>query len=150
MLDVSPHEVDVVACLAAPDRCDAIQGSSLGTGVRTVRVAPDEVLLVTPTGSGGHLVGRAVALAGPHSVVEAVTDGWAALKLTGAEAGLAFEHLSRAALPAEGAVLADVVRVRCIVMAVDEGLVLLVPSMFGAHLRRAVAERCRHLLGAAR
>lgn len=143
MLEIGVPSVAVVACHAAPDRCDALERDVPGA----VRFAPDEVLVIDPAGPAvaGELGRRLEGRAGPDALVLDVSDGWAGVRLAGEDAAVAFEHLSRLELPAEGAVLGDVARAPAIVRTDAHGITVLVPSSWQAHLRARVLERCAHL-----
>jgi hypothetical protein len=143
VLELARTEASVVLCAAAPDAVDAVAG--LGD---VLRVAPDEAVLVWPPGTAPELVEAAtdlvVGLDGDGVVLEA-TDGWTIWTLRGAEAREAFTYLSALELPEDGFVQGDVAGVPVKVRTSGEGLRLLVPSMWGDHLRARILSDCAHL-----
>lgn len=143
MLELSPTEASVVLCAAAPEAVDAVAGLA-----DVLRVAPDEAVLVAPPGTAPELVEAATDLVtgldGDAVVLEA-TDGWTIWTLQGAEARDAFTYLSALELPEDGFVQGDVAGVPVKVRADGERLRLLVPSMWGAHLRERILSDCVHL-----
>jgi len=142
VLELAPTEASVVLCAAA-EAVDAVAG--LGD---VLRVAPDEAMLVGPPGTAPELVEAAadlvIGLDGDAVVLEA-TDGWTIWNLRGPEARDAFTYLSALELPEDGFVQGDVAGVPVKVRADGERLRLLVPSMWGTHLRERILSDCVHL-----
>ena len=145
MLEVFPSRASVVTCVADEAAFDGYVPSA---GVRGCRIAPDEMLLVAPTGRVADVVHDAVervAAADPDAVVLDATDGWTVWTIEGDDVGAAFSRLSAIRLPDEGFSQGDVARVPVKVIR-DPGRVhLLVPSVWREHLRGRILERCRSL-----
>ena len=138
------HAIDraVVLCQASAEALDALVPP--GHGSRTCRTAPDEMLFVVDrerAADAEREVADRVAALDDDAVVLDVTDGWAAWSLAGADARAAFAYLSALRLPDSGLVQGDVAHVPAKVLVEPDGLLLLVPSFWGAHLReRALAD----------
>jgi sarcosine oxidase gamma subunit len=129
-------ERSVVLCQASTEALDALVAP--GHGSRSCRTAPDEVMIVADRGREAdveHEVADRIAAFDEDAIVLDVTDGWTAWSLTGGDAREAFAYLSSLELPADGFVQGDVARVPAKVLVEPDGLVLLVPSFWGAHLR---------------
>ena len=145
MLELFPTRASVVICLA--DQA-AFDGYVPPPGVRECRIAPDEMLLVAPTGRVADVVHDSVErvmAADPDAVVLDATDGWTVWTIEGSDVGAAFSRLSAIRLPDEGFAQGDVARVPVKVTR-DSGRVhFLVPSMWREHLRDRILERCRSL-----
>jgi len=143
VLELAPTEASVVLCAAAAEAVDAVAGLA-----DVLRVAPDEAMLVGPPGTAPELVEAAadlvIGLDGDAVVLEA-TDGWTIWSLQGPEARDAFTYLSALELPEDGFVQGDVAGVPVKVRADGERLRLLVPSMWGTHLRERILSDCVHL-----
>ncbi len=145
MLELVATRVSVVGCFAVPGALDAL---ALPEATHACRVAPDEVMLVGRADRAEELVhttiGRATA-ADPDAVVLDTTDGWAVWTLAGDAPREAFARLSAVQLPAEGYTHGDVAHVPVRVIALPEVLHLLVPAMWGEHLRQRILDRCASL-----
>jgi len=143
VLELARAEAAVVLCAASPEAVDAVE--ALG-GV--LRVAPDEALVLGPVGSVEALVtdvrGRATANDDDAIVLDA-TDGWTIWTVRGSRAREAFTFLSALELPHEGSIQGEVARVHVKVVARGDRLDLLVPSMWGDHLRGRIRADCAHL-----
>jgi sarcosine oxidase gamma subunit len=135
----------VVVCVADAAACDAV---AVADASAAVRVAPDEVMLVGAPGDADEIARDAASRAAaidPDALVLDVSDGWAALTLEGDDVHAAFSRLSPLRLPERGFVQGDVARVPAKVVIEPERLLLLVPSMWGEHLRSRIVERCSAL-----
>ena len=143
MLELAPTQAAVVLCTAAPEAVDAAVAVA-----ETIRLAPDEALLLGPAGTADATVAaaaeRAVAVDDDAVVLDA-TDGWTIWTLMGDDARLAFTSLSALRLPEEGTVLGDVAHVHAKVVVRADRLHLLVPAMWGAHLRASILREAAHL-----
>ena len=108
--------------------------------VDAYRIAPDEAMVL-----GEPDAAPSVSIDDPAAVVLDVTDGWTVLTLTGDRVRDAFARLSALRLPDEGFVQGDVSRVPARVLVEPERLRILVPSMWGDHLRSRILARCASL-----
>jgi len=124
----------VVECHGDPEALDRLSGA-------TLRVAPDQVLLLGEPGRGDVVAAARRALGRGATVVDA-TDGWTSFSLEGDGIELALSFLSRLELPHEGFVQGDVANVPVKAVASRGRLELLVPSMWEAHLRDRILQRC--------
>jgi len=124
----------VVECHAEPADLDRLSGA-------TLRVAPDQVLLLGEPGRGDDVAAARRAL-GPGATVVDATDGWTAFALEGEGIELALSYLSRLEVPDEGFVQGDVANVPVKAIASPGRVELLVPSMWEAHLRDRILRRC--------
>jgi len=100
----------------------------------TVRIAPDEALVLGPPPAGG--------VADPHAVVLDVSDGWSVFRLSGDAPRESFAYLSPLRLPEEGFIQGDVAHVPVKVLVETNGIRFLVPSMWEAHLRERILADC--------
>ena len=89
---------------------------------------------------------HAVERVDPDAIVRDVSDGWVMHTLEGPDARYAFARLSELELPASGYVQGAVARIGVRVLVEGDRVDLLVPSMFGAHLRERIEDECRELL----
>lgn len=142
MPEVRDRPVGVIVCAASRDALDRLVAP--GHGARTLRVAADETMaVVAPDFSEDvrrELEDRVTAL-DPDAVVLEVSDGWAAIALTGPDADRAFSYLSPLEPPAGDAfVQGDVARVAAKVVREPDGLLLLVPAYWGEHVRTRAVE----------
>ena len=142
MPDLRRADVRVIVCLAAAEALDRLVAP--GHGARTLRVAPDESLVVAARATAPdvrrEVADRVAALAG-DAVVRDVGDGWAAWRLVGADARDAFTAVSALDAPPPGGwVQGDVARVGAKVLGEDDGLTILVPAYWDDHLRARLRE----------
>lgn len=143
MLELAATEAALVLCVASPEAVDAVAG--LGD---PIRIAPDEGLVVGPPGSGADLAAAAADLAAAiddDAVVLDATDGWAIWTLSGERPAEALAYLSALEPPGDGVVQGDVARVPAKVVVRVDRVHLLVPAMWGAHLRGRILADCAHL-----
>jgi hypothetical protein len=136
----------VIACLADRAALDALVPP--GLGATTLRVAPDEILVVAPPEVADRvqreITDRVRALDRDALVLD-VSDGWAALALRGDDARDAFAYLSPLPPPDPGGwIQGDVARVAAKVLGdPDGGLTILVPAYWGDHLRERIVSDAR-------
>jgi sarcosine oxidase gamma subunit len=136
VLELAATEATVVLCCASPEAVDAAMALS-----DVVRVAPDEAMVLGPSGTAETLIAttteRIEALDG--------TDGWTICTLEGDAARNAFTYLSALELPQDGFVQGDVAHVHAKVVVRGDRLHVLVPAMWGAHLRERIVSDCAPL-----
>ena len=142
MPEVRERPVGVLVCAAEPSALDRLV--SPGHGARLLRVAPDELMTVAKRDViediRRELHDRITALDDDALVVD-VSDGWAAIAFTGADADRALSYLSAVDPPAaDGFVQGDVSRVAAKVLREPDGLLILVPAYWGVHLRTRAIE----------
>ncbi len=145
MLELAATRVAVIECHAAPTAADALADLE---GAHAYRVAPDEVLLLAEPEAAKELpeiAAKTVEAADPDALILEATDGWAAFTLTGEDVREAFTFLSAVPLPAEGFTQGDVAHVPVKVVVEPHRLLLLVPTMWEAHLRERILVDCSHL-----
>ena len=131
MLELAREAVSVLGVFAEPAALDALDAH---------RIAPDEAMVVGDPGAAPD-----VSVDDPQAVVLDATDGWTTYTLTGDGAREAFARLSALRLPDEGFVQGDVVRVPTRVIVDGERLRILVPAMWGEHVRARILARCANL-----
>lgn len=138
MLELARTEAAFVSCMASAEALDAMPAA---TAVTTVRVAPDELLLIGAPGSGPKVTAaaaKAIRQADDDALAIDVTDGWTVWTLGGADAHDAFERLSMLHLPEAGIVQGDVARLPVKVVVDGERLHLAVPSSWADYLRERI------------
>jgi len=143
VLELAATEATVVLCCASPEAVDAAMALS-----DVVRVAPDEALVLGPSGTAETLIAttteRIEALDDDAVVLDA-TDGWTIWTLQGDAARNAFTYLSALELPQDGFVQGDVAHVHAKVAVRGDRLHVLVPAMWGAHLHERIVSDCAPL-----
>jgi hypothetical protein len=110
------------------------------------RAADDELLLLCAppvTDEVAREVATRLAALDPDALVTDTTDGWTAISVVGDDARASFGLLSRLELPEAGFLQGEVVHVPAKVVAGDDRLLILVPSIWEAHLH----DRARKALG---
>ncbi len=115
---------------------------------RACRVAEDELLLLCARDDVGEIVREVrdrLGAGDADALVLDVTDGWAAVTLSGSDPRGAFAFLSALELPVEGFVQGEVVRVPAKVVVDADRILVLVPSMVEAHLHDRLRRRLAHL-----
>jgi sarcosine oxidase gamma subunit len=132
----------VIVCAADPAALDRLVPP--GHGARTLRIAPDESLVIVEPDLGAdvrrELEDRIAAL-DADAVVLDVSDGWASLALVGDDADHALSYLSGLEVPAaDGFVQGDVARVGAKILREPDGLLLLVPAYWREHVRARAIE----------
>jgi hypothetical protein len=106
------------------------------------RLADDELLLLcarSVTDEVAREVATRLAALDPDALVIDTTDGWAAISIAGDDAWPSFGLLSRLELPAAGFLQGEVVHVPAKVVADDGRVLILVPSIWEAHLYERAA-----------
>jgi hypothetical protein len=138
-------DVAVVLCAAGEGALDALVPP--GLGARALRTAPDESLFVCDRDVAPDVVREVrdrVRAIDADAVVLDVSDGWAAVRLTGADAPRSFAYVSALDPPAPGdAVQGDVAHVGAKVLGDTDGLTILVPAYWAAHLHERIAHDAR-------
>ena len=145
MLELVATQASVVGCFATAEALDALP---LTAGAYSCRVALDEAMLVAGPAAADELVTTASAhlvAEDPDAVVLETTDGWAVWTLVGERVRDAFAHLSAVPLGDEGYTQGDVAHVPVRVIALPDRLHLLVPAMWGEHLRERILADCASL-----
>jgi sarcosine oxidase gamma subunit len=135
--ELARADVAVVLCQAERAALDALVLP--GHDARALRTAPDEYLFVCEP-PVAHEVARAatdrIAALDQDAVVLDVSDGWAGVRLMGADARRAFASISQLDAPAAGAfVQGDVAHVAAKVLGEAETLTILVPAYWAEHVR---------------
>jgi hypothetical protein len=113
----------------------------------TCRVADDELLLLSAprvTDEVAREVATRLAALDTGALVIDTTDGWAAISVVGDDARASFGLLSRLELPEAGFLQGEVVHVPAKVVAGDGRLLILVPSIWEAHLHDRAAKALGH------
>jgi len=131
----------VVAVLASSGACDRVVPRD---GVRVVRVARREVLLVSDADIDVREVGEQVDE--PHAVVDDVSAAWAALLLAGDRSREAFARVCELELPRDGWVQGEVARAAATVIAEPALVTILVASMLAAHVEDRIRTDAAELL----
>jgi len=144
VLSIERAHAAIVACCASPEALDTLPTHP---ETHTCRVAPDELLLVTPPALLEDTERRAAAhfaVADPAALVLDQSDGWSAFTLRGDEADAVFARLSAVPLPArrpafvQGAVAGGSAKI----IALDDCIHLLVPSTLRHHLAARLQDAC--------
>ena len=111
------------------------------------RVAEDELLLLSAplvTDEVAREVATRLAALDPDALVVDTTDGWAAISIAGDDARASFGLLSGLELPDAGFLQGEVVHVPAKVVAGDGRVLILVPSIWEAHLHDRAATALGH------
>jgi hypothetical protein len=150
VLELAPTRASVIACHASAEAADTLMSDdALGDAdVRACRIAPDEVMLIGAPERAEELLEAVVRTAlavDPDSVVLDATDGWAVWTVRGEDAHRALGYLSAIELRDEGFVQGDVAHVPAKVVAPPDRLGILVPAMWGEHLRERILADCSPL-----
>jgi sarcosine oxidase gamma subunit len=134
--EVARLDVAVALCSASQDALDRLVAPGLGS--RSLRVAPDELLVISEPGLGAdvrrELHDRLPALDADAIVMDA-SDGWSGWSLAGPDARAAFARLSWLELPADdGWTQGDVARTAAKVWVEGGTISVLVPAYWDEHL----------------
>ncbi len=143
VLELAATEAALVLCVAEPEAVDAVAELA-----DAIRIAPDEALLVGSPGSAPDLMAAATDVAAAldeDAVVLDATDGWSIWTLAGDGPREALAYLSALEPPEDGVVQGEVARVPAKVLVRGDRVHLLVPAMWGAHLRERIVADCAHL-----
>jgi len=111
------------------------------------RVADDELLLLCARPVADEVareVATRLAALDPDALVIDATDGWATVSIAGDDARASFGLLSRLELPDAGFLQGEVVHVPAKVVVGDDGVLILVPSIWEAHLHDRAAKALGH------
>jgi hypothetical protein len=111
------------------------------------RAADDELLLLCAppvTDEVAREVATRLAALDPDALVIDTTDGWAAISVVGDDARASFGLLSPLELPDAGFLQGEVVHVPAKVVAGDDRVLILVPSIWEAHLHDRPAKAMGH------
>jgi len=122
---------------ASEEACDLAMRAP-GSG----RVASDEVIVRGPIAED---IRRAIRTVDPDTLIREATGGWSEAVLVGGDARDVFARLSELRLPdGPGYVQGDVARVAARVFVGEDGIHVLVPAYWEAHLLRRVEEAESH------
>jgi len=144
--EVTRTVVGVVTASAAAGALDALIVPGRAFACRT---ADDELSLLSApqvTDEVAREVATRLAVLDADALVIETTDGWAAIMVAGDDARASFGLLSRLELPERGFLQGEVVHVPAKVVADDDRVLILAPSMWEAHLH----DRVTKTLGAPR
>ena len=111
------------------------------------RVSDDELLLLCAppvTDEVAREVATRLAALDPDALVIDTTNGWAAISVVGDDAQASFGLLSPLELPDAGFLQGEVVHVPAKVVAGDDRVLILVPSIWEAHLHDRAAKALGH------
>ena len=111
------------------------------------RLADDELLLLCAppvTDEVAREVATRLAALDPDAYVIDTTNGWAAVMVGGNDARASFGLLSRLELPGSGFLQGEVVHVPAKVVAGADRVLVLVPSIWEAHLHDRAAKALGH------
>ena len=142
MLELEETKAGVVRCLAAADvleRFPAIPGA-----IRC-RVAPDELLLLTPARPSEEIVSEAVAALGDSGVVVDQSGGWTVWTLSGSDMKEALARLS-AVPPGAGFLQGRIADVPAKAVVLDTRIHVLVAASHGAYVEGRMRAACHDLL----
>ncbi len=142
MLELSRPDVAVIRCCARRAALD-----ELARPEPCGRIAPDELLLLAPSGEDTRvLVELSAQLAGsdPSPIVIDHSDAFFVLGLSGSS-GEALARLSPIALPDDGFGQGPVAGVPCKVFVTPGKLLLLAPSTYEHHVRERIGVACADL-----
>jgi hypothetical protein len=141
VLELHAISSGVVGCYGQPAALDRLNGN----GGRSVRVAPNELLLLVNRSRVGELEAELTA-GDPHALVVDLSSAFAIWALRGDARFEAFCRLSELELTEAPAVLQGLVaHVPAKVIVLDDELVVLVSSSLSHHLRERVLTACRDL-----
>ena len=125
--------VELWSVHASEEACDLAMRAP-GSG----RVASDEVIIRGPIAED---IRRAVRTLDPDASIREATEGWSEAVLEGGDARDVFARLSELRLPdGPGYVQGDAARVAARVFLWEDGIRILVPAYWEAHLLRRVEE----------
>jgi hypothetical protein len=145
VLELIPSAFSVVGVYGSPDACDGVIGAA---GRSAARVAADEVMLVGRVDEGEQLenmANEATRPIDPDALVIDVSDGWTVWTLHGSDAGEAMSRLSELEMPREGFLQGDVARLPARILSAPGRIDLMVPAMWGSHLRERILADCAAL-----
>jgi hypothetical protein len=144
VLEITRTLVGVVAASAAARALDVLVVPGRAFGCRT---SDDELMLLSVpmvTDEVVREVSTRLAALDPDAIVVDTTDGWAAISIVGDDARASFGLLSRLELPDAGFLQGEVVHVPAKVVAGDDRVLILVPSIWQAHLHDRATKALGH------
>jgi hypothetical protein len=134
VLELSSVSTGVVGCFAEPKVLDRLSGN----GGRSVRVAPNELLLLTDRSRVAELEGE-LGAGDPTGLVVDLSSAYSVWSLRGDARFEAFCRLSQLELPQAPAVVQGLVsHVPAKVIVLDDELLILTSSALAHHLRERV------------
>jgi hypothetical protein len=136
--EVSRVPLGVVTACAAADALDALVVPGRATACR---VAEDETLFVCDPDVVGEItreVETRLTVVDADAVVLDTTDGWAAVRIDGADAPGVLATLSRLRLPARGFAQGEVAHVAAKILVDDGGIAILTPAATAHHVRTRI------------
>ena len=141
MLELSSVSSGLVGCFARPEALDRLNGN----GGSSVRIAPDELLLLTDRSRVFELEAE-LGAADPTSLVVDLTSAFSIWALRGDDRCEAICRLSQLELPAAPAVVQGLVaHAPAKVIVLEDELLVLVSSALSHHLRERVLAACADL-----
>ncbi|HLJ68430.1 MAG TPA: hypothetical protein VKX16_13830 [Chloroflexota bacterium] len=147
MLELNPVPAEIIGCFGGPEALDQISG----TAELSVRVAPDELLVLLPEEAGApgnrspELQEQLDQLDGAGLALD-LSSGYAAWALRGEERFEAFSRLSAIKLPAPPAAVQGLVaHVPAKVIVRSDVLIVMVSSVLSHHIRERVLRACADL-----
>jgi hypothetical protein len=141
VLELSSVSTGIVGCFAEPQALDRLNGN----GGQSVRVAPNELLLLIDRSRVGDLEGE-VGATDPAGLVVDLSSAFSIWSLRGDGRFEAFCRLSQLELPDALAVVQGLVaHVPAKVVVLEDELLVLVSSALGHHLRERVFKACSDL-----
>jgi hypothetical protein len=136
--EVSRVPLGVVTASAVADALDALVVPGRATACR---VAEDETIFVCDPDVVREItreVETRLTVVDADAVVLDTTDGWAALRIGGADAPGVLARLSRLRLPARGFAQGEVAHVAAKILVDDGGIVVLTPAATAHHVRTRI------------
>ena len=144
MLEITRTLVGVVAASAA---ARALDGLVVPGRAFACRAADDELLLLCAppvTDEVAREVATRLAALDPDALVIDTTDGWAAISVVGDDARASFGLMSPLELPDDGFLQGEAVHVPAKVVVGDDRVLVLVPSIWEAHLHDRATKALGH------
>ena len=152
MLEFAPIQASVVRCFADPPALDQLPAIP---DAIPLRIAGDELMLLTAASKGAGALARAtahLASADPQGVALEQTSGWKLWALRGSDAAEAMARLCANRLPDErpGFLQSAVGDVPAKVLVTSKAIYVMVPAPYGHHLHERITEACADLAPAER
>ena len=133
----------LIGVVTASSTAEAIDALVMPGRAFACRVAEDELMVLSAPqvrDEVARAVATRVAALDPDALVVDATDGWSAITVAGDDARASFGLLSRLELPDLGFLQGEIVHVPAKVVAGDDHLLILAPSMYEAHLHDRVTK----------
>jgi hypothetical protein len=141
VLELSSVSTGVVGCYGQPDALDRLNGN----GGQAIRVAPNELLLLTDRSRAVELEAD-LAAADPTGLVVDLTSAFSLWALRGDARFEAFCRLSQLELPEAPAIVQGLVaHLPAKVLVLDDELLVLTSSAVAHHVRERVLKACADL-----